>query len=181
MKKIFTFLIISVLTQSAFAQQSIFIQPDNIKGESTDSKHREWIEATAFSGGSSNSGSLHTGSGGGAGKVNVQDYTFAVCLDKSSNILRAYGHNGRHLAFVNVDFVRPLGGQAGSFIYSQIRMEDVLVTSFSEGATTSDGKTLVNISFNFARYRTSYIPIDSKGAPGTPVIFGWDIAQNIAW
>lgn len=184
MKKSITVLLILILTLPVLAQQEqfIFIEVDGIPGESTDARHANWIDALAFSGGASNNGSAQIVGGGGAGtgKVNVQDYAFSICLDLSSIKLRESVQTGRLIPFINVDFAKK--NTAGNITYARIRMEDVLVSSFSEGATTADGKTSVNITFNFARYRNTYIPIDPRtGTAGTPVVKGWDIAENRPW
>ena len=44
-----------------------------IKGEAQDSSHKGEIDVLAWSWGMSQSGSFHTGGGGGAGKANFQD------------------------------------------------------------------------------------------------------------
>ena len=51
----------------------MFLKLDDVKGESRDNKHKDEIDVLAWSWGVSQSGTMHTGGGGGAGKVNVQD------------------------------------------------------------------------------------------------------------
>ena len=76
----------------------MFMVIDGIKGESKDKAYKEAIDVLAWSWGLSNSGSFHTGGGGGSGKVNVQDLSFTKYVDKASPILMLYCSNGDHFA-----------------------------------------------------------------------------------
>lgn len=179
MRKVFTIIIITAFSLPAFAQQKIFIQVTNIKGESQDANHKDWIDASAFSGGGSNIVSL-SGSGVATGKTSTQDFLFTICLDKSVNLLRNSMYKGQVISSVIVEFVVPNGGN--TTVVSKIEMQQVYVTSISEGGTTADNKNLVNISFVPTRFRHTYYPIDpTTGVVGTPIIFGWDILKNIPW
>jgi hypothetical protein len=62
----------------------IFLDIENIKGESKDHKYKESIDVLSWSWGMSQSGSAHMGGGAGAGKVQVQDLNFTHYIDKSS-------------------------------------------------------------------------------------------------
>ena len=74
----------------------IFIKIGDLKGESVDTKHKGEIDVLAWSWGMTQSGTTHTGSGGGAGKVNVQDLSFTKYVDKSTPNLMQYCCNGKH-------------------------------------------------------------------------------------
>ena len=56
----------------------IFVKLGDIKGESLDAKHKDEIEVLSFSWGMSNTASMTTGSGAGAGKATFQD--LSICL-----------------------------------------------------------------------------------------------------
>jgi type VI secretion system secreted protein Hcp len=66
----------------------MFIKIDDIKGESIDKTHKGEVQVLAWSWGATQSGSTHTGTGGGAGKVNVQDLSFTKYIDKATTNLR---------------------------------------------------------------------------------------------
>ena len=51
----------------------MFIKIGDIKGESHDKGHKDSIDILAWSWGMSQSGTTHMGTGGGAGKVSVND------------------------------------------------------------------------------------------------------------
>jgi hypothetical protein len=55
----------------------MFIKIDTVDGEAQDTKHKKEIDVLSWWWGMSNSGSADVGGGAGAGKVNVDDLTFA--------------------------------------------------------------------------------------------------------
>ena len=58
------------------AKADIHIKLGDIKGESTDDKHKDEIDVESFSWGASNPGSMSHGGGGGTGRVSFSDLTF---------------------------------------------------------------------------------------------------------
>ena len=56
----------------------MFIKIGDIEGESADSEHAGEIDVLAFSWGARQNGTMHTATGGGAGKVDVQDLSLFV-------------------------------------------------------------------------------------------------------
>ncbi|HYN78560.1 MAG TPA: type VI secretion system tube protein Hcp, partial [Lamprocystis sp. (in: g-proteobacteria)] len=68
----------------------MFLKLEGVTGESQDKTHTGEIDVLAWSWGLSQSGTFHTGGGGGAGKVNVQDLSFTKYIDKSSPNLMLY-------------------------------------------------------------------------------------------
>ncbi len=73
----------------------MFLKLDGVTGESADSKHKNEIDILSWSWGASQSGTTHMGSGGGGGKVSVQDLHLTKYLDKSSPTLFK-DRNGRN-------------------------------------------------------------------------------------
>ena len=65
----------------------MFIKIGELKGEAQDDTHKGEIDVLAWSWGMSQSGTTHMGSGGGAGKVSVQDLSFTKYVDMSSTEL----------------------------------------------------------------------------------------------
>ena len=86
----------------------MFLKLDGIKGESVDSKHKDEIAVLAWSWGMSNSGSAHLGSGGGSGKVNVQDLSLTKYIDVSTPDLMLSSCNGKHIAKAQLTVRRPV-------------------------------------------------------------------------
>ena len=60
-----------------------FLKIDGIQGESQDDKHKNEIHLDSWSFGESNAGTFSVGGGGGAGKVQMQDFHFVKRVDKA--------------------------------------------------------------------------------------------------
>lgn len=68
----------------------MFLKLGDIKGESNDQAHRDEIEISSWGWGMKQSGSMHSGTGGGAGKVNIRNLSITKTLDKSTpNLMMA--------------------------------------------------------------------------------------------
>jgi type VI secretion system secreted protein Hcp len=79
MNKLRNFAAVSSLLMAAapvLAASDYLLQLDGVKGEGKDTAAAQTIEVESFSWGASNAGSAATGSGAGAGKVNVQDLSY---------------------------------------------------------------------------------------------------------
>src|SRR4051812_28372161 len=156
----------------------MFIKIGDVKGESSDSKHKEEIDVLSWSWGASQSGSSGSGGGGGAGKVHIQDLTLTKYIDKASPTLFKWCCDGTHIASA-VLTVRKAGGTA--LEYLKITLDSPLVTSISTGGSGGQDRIAENVTLNFAKIKIEYVPQKSDGT-GLPAIGqGWDIAANIAW
>jgi type VI secretion system secreted protein Hcp len=74
----------------------MFMKIDDIEGESVDASHKDQIEVLAWSWVTTQKGSAHSGTGAGAGKVNVGDLSFTKYVDRSSPLLFKLCCNGKH-------------------------------------------------------------------------------------
>ncbi len=153
----------------------IFMKIEGTKGESKDSKHGGEIEVLAWSWGMSNSGSMHSGTGGGAGKANVQDVSFTKYVDSSSAALMLFAMNGKHIPKANL-VVRKAGEKP--LEYLKIEMTDVIVTSLSTGGSGGEDRLTENVALNFAKVKVEYFAQDEKGAGKAAGETGWDIRGN---
>lgn len=152
------------------------ITGSDVKGESSDDKHKEEIDVLAWSWGMSQSGSFHIGSGGGSGKVNVQDLSFTKYIDKSSPVLMGACASGEHYDKATL-VVRKAGKKP--LEYLTIEMDKVMVTSLSTGGSGGEDRLTENVTLNFAKYKIIYKGQDAKGGPLGDVISSYDIAKNI--
>ena len=150
-----------------------------IKGETKDSAQKAAgdIDILAWSWGASNSGSFHTGGGGGAGKANFQDISFTKYLDKSSPALLIALAKGSHIPAAKL-LVRKAG--EGQQKYLEISLTNVLVTSISTGGSGGEDRLTENITLNFAEVKFEYFLQNEKGVTASGGVFNWDIAGNIA-
>ncbi|MDN5514252.1 type VI secretion system tube protein Hcp [Ectopseudomonas composti] len=156
----------------------IFIKIGDIKGESQDKTHKDEIEVLNWSWGMSQSGNMHTGTGGGAGKVSIQDLSLTKFVDKASPNLMMHCSSGKHVPKVTLT-VRKAGGDS-QVEYLIINLEEVLISSLSTGGSGSDDRLIENITLNFAKVTVDYQPQKADGTKdGGPIKYGWNIRSNI--
>jgi type VI secretion system secreted protein Hcp len=88
-----------------------FLKIDGIPGESSDDKHKEWIELLSYSHGLSQTGSGSVSSGGArsAERCDHQDFSVVKTLDKASPKLALFCCNGTHIKKINVELCRAAG------------------------------------------------------------------------
>lgn len=155
----------------------MFLKIDGIEGEAQDAAHKKAIDILAWSWGMSQSGTTHMGSGGGSGKVNVQDISFTKYVDSSSSALMMHCSTGKHIKEATL-IVRKAGGDK-PVEYIKLKMEEVIVTSVSTGGSGGEDRLTENVSLNFGKFNYAYTPQEQKGGKAAAKEFGWDIAENV--
>lgn len=153
----------------------MFLKIDGIPGESRDDKHKEEIEVLSFSWALSQSGQAAGGGGGGAGKVDFQDFSFAMPVSKASPKLFLACASGQHLKEATLT-VRKAGGEQAEFLV--YKLSDCIVSTYQEGADNGGDVPLDAFSLNFAKVEVSYKEQDLKGGLGTETVAGWDLKAN---
>ncbi len=156
-----------------------FLKIATVPGESTDDKHKDWIEVLSYhwavsqaaGGAASQSGAL-TGQ-----RVDIGDFSVTKQLDKASAKLFLSCCTGEHIADVTLELCRAGGDKQKYMTY---KFTDVLVSQVRPGgsAGTGDGLPLEEVSFKFGKVQLEYIPIDKTGKPQGQVPAGWDLAKN---
>jgi type VI secretion system secreted protein Hcp len=154
----------------------IFLKLDPVKGESADSKHKDWIDVLSFSWGMTQSGNTHVATGGGSGKVNVQDLNFTHYIDKASADLMKACAKGTHIG-EGLLTVRKAGGD-NPLDYLKIKLTDVIVTSVQTGGSGGEDRLTENVTLNFAKFKYEYKVQTAQGGAGASPNFGWDIPAN---
>jgi type VI secretion system secreted protein Hcp len=156
----------------------MFIKIKGIDGESMDSKHKGEIDVLAWSWGASNSGTRQHGSGGGAGKANIQDLSLTKWLDKASPLLLKACCLGDHIT--NADLVIRKAGGKSPVEYVKIALEDVLISSISTGGSGGEDRLTENITINFAKVQFTYTTQKADGSPEGELPFKFDIPAHEA-
>ena len=153
----------------------MFFKIGDLKGESVDDKHKGEIDVLAWSWGLSQSGTTHMATGGGAGKVNVQDISFTKYVDKSSPNLIQYCCNGKHFADALLT-VRKAG--ENPLEYLKITLKDLMIAAVSTGGSGGEDRLTENVTLNFAEFKVEYTPQKKDGTGDAAVTVGWNIAEN---
>lgn len=155
-----------------------FLKIDDIKGESVDEAHADEIDVLSWSWGASQTGTYQTGTGGGAGKVAVQDLTVTKFIDRSTPALLGLCFSGKAIGNA-VLTQRKAGGKPIEYIH--VTMEDCVVSSVTTHGSPGNERLTETLTLNFARVKFDYTPQTEKGEAGAVVKFGYNIAKNMKW
>lgn len=172
-------LVAGTLCAPASAALNMALQIDTIKGESTLDKHEAWIDVLAWSWGLSNSGSVVSGGGGGAGKANFQDFSFTHYLDSSIVPIFLGVANGTHFKKATLDVMKA-GGKSSAEPHFKMIFSDVLLTSMSTGGSAGEDRLTANTSFTFGKVEMEYRVQNKDGSYAPAVKGGYDIKFNKA-
>jgi type VI secretion system secreted protein Hcp len=157
-----------------------FLKIDVIPGESTDDKHKDWIEVLSFSHGVSQpaSGSSSTAGGRSAERCDHQDFSIVKTLDKASPKLALFCCNGQHIKEVKVELCRASGDKQK---YMEYKLSDVIVSNVRPGGSAQGSETLPveEVSFNYGKIEWIYTATDHKtGKAAGDVKAHWDLTAN---
>ena len=159
-----------------------FLKIETIPGESTDSKHKDWIEILSYSHGVSQtpSGSLSSGGGASSQRCDHAPMTITKALDKSSPKLAEACCKGDHISEVIVSLNRAGGDKEQ---YMQYKLMDVLITDVSPSGAAKGNETLPleTVSFVYGQIEWTYTQQKlADGTAGGKVASGWDLRENKA-
>ncbi len=152
-----------------------FLKIDGIPGESTDKAHGKEIDVMSWSWGESNAGKHDSGGGGGAGKVNMQDFHFTMRVNKASPKLFLACASGQHIKEALLT-CRKAGKDQQEYL--KIKFTDLLVSSFNTGGSATTEVPVEQISFNFSKIEHSYAPQKPDGKLDSPVVHNWSVKTN---
>jgi type VI secretion system secreted protein Hcp len=109
-----------------------YVQIDGIKGESTDSEHKDWIEISAFSHAITQPTSATVNSAGGAtsGRCKHEDFVVTKYVDLASPKLYETCSSGKHISKVTIELMRSSGGSRVK--YMAIEMGDLPRIAWNE-------------------------------------------------
>ena len=157
-----------------------FIEIDGIQGESTDAKHKDWIEVLSYSHSVDQPISKTASSSGGASaeRVNLGAFLLTKAVDKASPKLFDYAVTGRHIKEITIEVCRS-GGEKQK--YYEIKMEHVLISSYNHNGNNSGEATFPTETILFAPGILKVVYVQQKrtdGQGGGQVAAGWDAMQN---
>jgi len=152
-----------------------FLKLNGIDGEAQDGSHGKEIDVLSWSWGMSQSGTTHMGSGGGAGKVNVQDLSVTKYVDQATAPLMLYCCNGGHIPDGKLT-CRRAGKTPLEFLV--LELQEIIVAAVSTGGIGADDRMTENVTLNFEKFHCTYTVQNKDGSAGTKPEAKWDIAKN---
>lgn len=154
-----------------------FLKIDGMPGESTDDKHKDWIEVLSYSWGASQLASATASSAGGATaeRANFQDFSIVKTLDKASPKLALACADGTHIKDVTIELCRAGGDKVK---YMEYKMSNCIISSVSVGGG-GGGEPTESLTFNYGKIEWTYVQQKrADGSGGGQVAAGWDLQTN---
>ena len=157
-----------------------FLKIDGVPGESTDDKHKDWIEVLSYSTGVSQtpSGSASTAGGASSGRADFQDFSIVKALDKASPKIALACAQGKHIKEVKLELCRAGGDKVK---YMEYKLSNCMITSYRPGGSALGGETLPleEVSFDFGKIEWTYTQQKREdGSGGGQVAANWDLQAN---
>jgi type VI secretion system secreted protein Hcp len=156
----------------------MFLKIDGVPGESTDDKHKEWIEILSYDWGVSQPGAGTMSSGGArsAERSDHSDFSVVKTLDKTSPKLALFVCNGTHIPEVIIEFCRDTGDKQK---FMEYKMTDVIISSVNPSGSTGDVLPFEEVMFAYGTIEWTYTEIDSStGKAKGDVKAHWDLVTN---
>jgi type VI secretion system secreted protein Hcp len=156
----------------------VYLQIDGIKGESSDDKHKDWIECKSVSWGVKQPKSATASTGGGhtAERCEHQEVTIEKMADLASPILMQTCSAGRTIPKVKLEFMRA-DGQGVRIKYYEIQLENVLIGSVNSAVAAGDVMS-EKVGLKFSQAKWTYTKQNIGGGAGGNTTGGWDLAAN---
>lgn len=157
----------------------IFCKIDGIDGESTDDKHKKWIECQNYSHGVAQPLSSASRTGGRTGgRADFENFSITKTIDSATPDLNVHCCNGKHIPKVEVECCL---ATEDKHCFMKYEMEDVIVSSVAPNgsASSDDVRPAEQLSLAYGKIKWECTPIDQKGSPGAAVTRGWDLETNM--
>ncbi len=150
-----------------------FVNFGDIKGESTDANHKDWIEVTSY-----RQPITRAVSAAGRSGPAVSEITITKRVDAASPKLYEAVHNGTHLKEAVIELVHA-GGKTPFLV---IKLTDVVITSALDDAETTGAAQFPSetISLTYGKIQWTYTRQKPDGTAADTVAAEWDLRAQTA-
>ena len=124
----------------------------------------------------SQSETMHSATGGGAGKVDLKEITITKYVNKSTPTLIKVCATGGYIKDATLT-VRKAGGNPRDNI---ITLKEALVTNISTGGSAGEERLTETVTLNFAEFECVYTAQNKTGMSTTRVDTSYDVPDNKA-
>ncbi len=154
----------------------MFLKIDSIKGDAEDDKHKGEIEVLSWTWSVTQTGTTHSGTGGGAGKANVQDISVTKYVDRATPILLKHCLSGIHVKEAVLTVRKAAGTKPLEYV--KMKMKEAIISSLTTGGHGSDERLTETLGINFALVEFEYVPQKPDGSGDASIPMTWNIAKN---
>jgi type VI secretion system secreted protein Hcp len=155
-----------------------YLQIEGIKGESTDDKHKDWIEVFNVTGSvhQPRAATVSTAGGLTTGRAALSDITFEKLADLASPVLHQHSAMGKTIPKAVFEFMRA-DGDGKPICYYKLTLENVMISglTFNSGDSGSI-KEMVHLAYS--KIKWEYVKQAIRGGIQGNTMGGWDCAAN---
>ncbi len=157
-RKSFFFTVLTILLFVGFSfAQGAYLKLGDIKGESTDANHKDWINIESVSYAMGQPKTATTGAVRRRAAVALQDLVVTKSIDKSSPKLMEICAKGQVIPKLELELT-----SSNNRVYYKVTLNNVRVSSISTNTNCNPNCTLVEeVAFNYAKITWEYH--DSSG------------------
>lgn len=156
----------------------VYLQIDGIKGESTDTAHKDWIECKSVQWEvlQPKSATASTGGGHTAERCEHKDIIVSKLADLATPLLLQNCSSGKTIPKAKFEFMRADG--AGERIkYFEIELENVLIGGVAPEVAPGD-ILHEQLRLKYSQVKWKYVQQKINGGSGGNTSGGWDLALN---
>jgi type VI secretion system secreted protein Hcp len=155
-----------------------YLSIDGIKGESTDEKHKNWIEVFNVTGSvhQPRAASVSTAGGHTNGRAELSNLSFKKLADLSSPVLKQHSAMGKTIPRAVFEFMRA-DGDGKPICYYKVTLENVMVSAVT--FDSGDGGTIKEqVHLAYSKIKLEYVKQSVRGGADGSTAGGWDCAAN---
>lgn len=155
-----------------------YLKIDGIAGESTDDRHRDWIEVSnvLYAIHQPRADSVSTAGGLTTGRADLSPLSFTKLADIASPVLLQTCASGKTLPKATFEFMRA-DGDGKPIPYFKIELENLMLSNISPDS--GDGGIIIErVHVAYARIKWNYLRQSIRGGTQGSTIGGWDCATN---
>lgn len=155
-----------------------YLQIDGIKGESTDQKHRDWIEVSSvmYAIHQPRAESVSTAGGMTSGRADIFPITFKKLADIASPVLLQTCAAGKTIPKAAFEFLRA-DSNGNPITYFRIELENLLIASITPDSGEG-GIITERVQLSYAKIKWNYVKQSIRGGSQGNTSGGWDCSAN---
>lgn len=153
---------------------AIYLQIKNIKGNVTESAHKDWIECSSLQFGIGRAISTTVGAAKNreSSMPSISEISVTKMMDDASPKLFEQACVGDGDQYV----IHLTKTGEGAEIYTEYTLEDCMISGYS--VSSGGDRPSESISLSFTKLIMKYTPYDDKNKKGTPVSAGYDLTTG---
>lgn len=158
---------------------SAFILIEGVKGEASDSGHKDWIDVETYHWGASRKITSLTSTRGDRESSNatISDLHITKFMDSASpNIfINACCSRGCDMKI----HLTKTGAGSGADVFMEYTLKNAIISDYHvSGSKLNPNRPLEHITISFTEVEVKYTPYDEDGNAQAPIAVGFDTATN---